>query len=181
MTQYDSVATMWQYFTTTGLPGQVSSSVRAYVVLGRVLVLMRAVWMLMLMQGSVGPSPSGKTWNGALAVTRTLAPNVRRSDCVIVRLCVCDGMVWVGLSVAGVCCLTVSVACMLVADKHYVHVHAWVVLSQPLCQLRSIVSGHPNHTHQLLDGQSGMHARVQHMLRWCAVGFTRSQAWYLCD
>ncbi|XP_065909541.1 non-lysosomal glucosylceramidase-like [Dysidea avara] len=39
MLQYDSVGTMWQYFTTSGLPGQ----------------------------GQSGPSPAGMTWNGAIS------------------------------------------------------------------------------------------------------------------
>ncbi|CAH3116002.1 unnamed protein product, partial [Pocillopora meandrina] len=47
MLQYDDVKEMWQYFTLSGLPGQ----------------------------GKCGPSPVGKTWNGAVCCEREVPPN----------------------------------------------------------------------------------------------------------
>ncbi|XP_062522420.1 non-lysosomal glucosylceramidase-like [Corticium candelabrum] len=49
--QFDNVTDLWKDFTTTGLPGS----------------------------GQSGPSPSGKTWNGALALTREIPANTSQT------------------------------------------------------------------------------------------------------
>ncbi|XP_078352684.1 non-lysosomal glucosylceramidase-like [Oculina patagonica] len=51
MLQFDDVKEMWKYFTTTGLPGQ----------------------------GKSGPSPKGKTWNGAVCCEREVQPNTSQT------------------------------------------------------------------------------------------------------
>jgi uncharacterized protein (DUF608 family) len=51
LSQFDASTELWKYFTTTGLPGS----------------------------GQEGPSPSGKTWNGALALTKDIPANTSQT------------------------------------------------------------------------------------------------------
>jgi hypothetical protein len=119
MVQYSSVKTMWQAFTTTGLPGQVQCKIGYHESRG-----------LIFPKGSVGPSPSGMTWNGALAVTRTLPAGVRGS-------CVCFDF------------FSSSVG------QHDVHLCAWLVLSQSLYELGGGGNSHPEDSYQVLARKSG--------------------------
>lgn len=60
--QYESHNTLWSAFTEGDLPGQVGYLHWTY-------------WFRDKAKGQSGPSASGKTWNGALSCTRTLAAN----------------------------------------------------------------------------------------------------------
>ena len=83
MVQFDSHTTLWDFFTRGALPGQ----------------------------GSVGPSAVGRTWNGALACTRTVAPKVLVSVILSVLLSVLLSLsLSIYLSLFLSLCLSLSVS-----------------------------------------------------------------------